>query len=502
MKNLTILVFSLLFVIGGCEQSNTPATTTEPTSNSGNIAFTFDKANAPAAVKTLTATLSRSGYTTLTKTINIFTDTSATMLFSEVAVGTWKVKVDAKDGDEKILYTGQADVIVLENTLSQVNLTLTPVSTGVGSVQINVTWGGLPGNFPKTYGGSARDAAVCAAQTDDGGYVVGGVSHSYGSNGDAWLVRTDEKGNMLWAKNYGGPGEDRINSIVQTSDKGFLFVGYKNVSGNDHSWIAKVDSLGTIEWSKDYSISIDDAFLILKKISDGSFLTCGYAWMNSGFDGRVAKISPTGDLLWSKTFGGTVGSDFTMNFAELPDNNILVSGYYGSDPGKWYDFWLMKLDANGNLIWDKRYGESNEERSAGLVLTSDGNIMLSGYKSISGDWNGTIMKMDTAGNLLWTKLYGNSGEYFLKFGRSTDNSIYVTGYKTVLGLGQQGLLMKIDNSGNSAWTLNYGGNGRDVFSEICLTTDSKFIMVGTTNSSGSGGDDYWLAKVNTNGIME
>ncbi|MBI2427777.1 MAG: hypothetical protein HYV29_03105 [Ignavibacteriales bacterium] len=141
MKRAIYLFLSVLVSIG-CEQSNTPSTTTEPTSNSGNIVFTFDKANTPAAVKTLTATLSRSGFTTLTKTINILTDTSATMLFSEVAVGTWKVKVDAKDGDEKILYTGQADVIVLENTLSQVNLTLTPVPTGVGSVQINVTWGG------------------------------------------------------------------------------------------------------------------------------------------------------------------------------------------------------------------------------------------------------------------------------------------------------------------------------------------------------------------------
>ena len=142
MKNLIILVYAFLFVIGGCEQTNTPATTTEPSSNSGNIAFTFDKVNAPAAVKTLTATLSRSGHTTLTKTINILADTSATMLFSEIAVGTWKVKVDAKDESGKVLYAGEADVLVQEGMVTQVNLTLTPLPTGVGSVQINVTWGG------------------------------------------------------------------------------------------------------------------------------------------------------------------------------------------------------------------------------------------------------------------------------------------------------------------------------------------------------------------------
>lgn len=140
MEKFSSTVFIILFFLG-CEQTNTPASIIESTSNSGNIAFTFDKANAPASVKTLTATLSRNGHTTLSKTINITTDTSATMLFNEVAVGTWKVKVDAKDADGKVLYTGESEVIVVENTLSQVNLTLNPVSSGVGSVQINITWG-------------------------------------------------------------------------------------------------------------------------------------------------------------------------------------------------------------------------------------------------------------------------------------------------------------------------------------------------------------------------
>lgn len=136
---MIFLLGALLFL--SCEKTNTPSGNDALPSNSGNVAFTLDKANAPAAVKSITSTLTRSGYATLTKTLNIDSDTSATILFTEVAVGTWRVKVDAKDESGKLLYTGEADVIVLESTVTQLSLTLNPVSTGVGSVQINVTWG-------------------------------------------------------------------------------------------------------------------------------------------------------------------------------------------------------------------------------------------------------------------------------------------------------------------------------------------------------------------------
>ncbi|MDP1677943.1 MAG: hypothetical protein Q8L88_13880 [Bacteroidota bacterium] len=139
MKYLLSLLAVMLF-IGGCEKTSSPISNNPPTST-GALYFSFDKVNAPAAVKTLTTILSRLGYTTIEKTINIATDTSASILFEQVAIGTWKIKVDAKDENEKVLYTGQSEVIVLENSVSQVNLVLTPVSSGVGSVQINVTWG-------------------------------------------------------------------------------------------------------------------------------------------------------------------------------------------------------------------------------------------------------------------------------------------------------------------------------------------------------------------------
>jgi predicted GH43/DUF377 family glycosyl hydrolase len=133
-----LLALSLIFT--GCKQSDSPSSNSALES-SGNIVFTFDKQNAPIDVKTVTTSLSRSNYPVLEQTINIDDETSATMIFERVAVGVWTVKIDAKNETGTVLYTGQSQVTVFENFVSQLNVTLNPVTTGVGTVQINVVWG-------------------------------------------------------------------------------------------------------------------------------------------------------------------------------------------------------------------------------------------------------------------------------------------------------------------------------------------------------------------------
>jgi len=471
---------------------------------SGALYFSFDKVNAPAAVKKLTTTLSRSGYTTVEKTLNIVSDSTASILFEQIAIGTWKVKVDAKNDSGQILYTGQADVIVLENSVSQVNLVLTPVSSGVGSVQINVTWGTTQKKiFPKAYGGSGQDFATCVVQTNDGGYIMCGLSYSFGSGGDAWVVRTNANGDSLWTKNFGGAGEDRFNNIIPTDDGGFLAIGYYATGSDIDSWLMKLDSSGTKVWEKKYDRSADDEFYIIKKTFDGNFVIGGVS-RNSAyydFDGVVIKISPTGDILWTKKMGGD-GADFAMNLIPLADRNIMISGYTGSNTGKHYDVWMWKLDANGELLWEKTYGDNSEERSGGLMQTSDGNFMISGYKVINGLSYGMILKIDTAGTLLWTKLYGSSDENLVQMEQTMDNTILVLGFNAVSGFGQQGELMKINNSGDVLWNKNFGGTGRELFSHVSPTSDGKFIISGTTSSTGSGLEDFWLIKVDGNGIIQ
>ncbi len=495
-------LLAIIFFFTGCEKTTTP-TAADGNSSAGALYFSFDKTNAPAAVKTLTTTLTRSGYSTMQKTINIAADTSASILFEQVAIGAWKVKIDAKDENGQVLFTGQSEVIVLENSVSQVNLVLTPVSTGVGSVQINVTWGtSFATIFPKTYGSTGKEFAMCGIQTSDGGYIMSGITHSVGSGGDAWVVKTNAKGDMLWAKNYGGSGEDRFNNIIQTDDGGYLAIGYTTGSDED-SWLMKLDSIGTKVWEKKNESAGDDEYLIIKKAFNGSYIISGFSRnvVYYDYDGIITNITPSGTILWTKKMGGA-GGDFAMNLIPLSDGNIMVSGYNGSDFSKHYDVWVWKLNSNGNVLWEKLYGDSLEERSAGLVQTGDGNFMISGHKVVNGSSYGMILKIDTAGTLLWSKLYGSNSEDLLKMERAPDNTILVTGYNTVSGFGQQGALMKINNSGTVLWNKSFGGTGSEYLCEIHPAKENNFILAGSTNSAGGNADDFWLIKVDGNGTIQ
>lgn len=144
MKITAIFIISALITCG-CNDSM-PSTSEHPAQSLGALSLSFDKANAPASVTVLSIVLSRAGFVPLQKTVDIQFDTTASVLFDKVPIGTWSLSIDAKDESGTILFTGRTDVIVIENTLSQIQLTLNPVPTGVGSIQINVTWGSNPSN--------------------------------------------------------------------------------------------------------------------------------------------------------------------------------------------------------------------------------------------------------------------------------------------------------------------------------------------------------------------
>jgi hypothetical protein len=501
MKPFWTFVIPLLIILIGCQDDSVPVSA-RSSSESGNVAFTFDKANAPEAVRTLTAALSREGYDPFERTVDILSDTGATLLFERVAVGTWNVKIDARDNAGTVIYSGQSVVIVQENTVTQLTIVLQPVSTGVGSVQINVTWGtGKPVLFPKTFGGLQKDAAICVIQTADGGYAMGGVTYSHGTGGDAWFVKTNARGEQLWAKNFGAGGEDRINNIIQTGDGGFITVGYKHTSGED-SWIMKLDSSGTMLWEKNFGTTGDDAFLIVKRLADGNFLTCGYAYDGVYYNGQLVKFNAEGNLLWRKTYGGS-GGDFAMNFVELPNSQIMVTGYNGSNFPKHYDFWLFKTDGNGSLLWEKMYGDTAEERSAGLVQLSNGTLLLSGYRAVNGNQDGYLMNIDTSGTLKWSKAYNSgSSDFLIRVQRGPDNLIVAAGYTSVGSTGMQGWMMKLDNTGTVKWTKTYGGIGYEVLSEIRCLSDGSIIGAGTGPSPQNGSDDFWLIKTDAGGTLQ
>ena len=183
--------------------------------------------------------------------------------------------------------------------------------------------------WQKCLGGTADDFANSIQQTSDGGFIVAGetrsndgdVSGNHGKS-DAWVVKLNSLGDILWKKCLGGTGNDYARSIQQISDGGFILTGYTNsnngdVSGNNgyyDAWVVKLNSSGDILWQKCLGGTYDDYARSIQQTSDTGFILAGYTFSNDGdvsgnhgfSDAWVVKLNSSGDIIWQKCFGGTM----------------------------------------------------------------------------------------------------------------------------------------------------------------------------------------------------
>jgi len=337
--------------------------------------------------------------------------------------------------------------------------------------------------WAKSYGGSDEEKAYSIEQTTDGGYIFAGYSYSndvhvganYG-NTDVWIVKIDEAGNLQWEKNYGGSKWEEAYSIQQTTDGGYIVAGKTNsndgdVGGNTVSfdyWILKLDESGNVQWEKNYSgIDYDEATSIQQTI-DGGYIVAGRTDMSN--------------------------IPFTSS----------------------YNYWILKLDALGNLQWEKDYGGSEDDIAKAIIQTIDGGYIVAGVtESSNGDVshnNGSIdcwiVKLDQLGNLEWEKSYGgtkNDGAYSIQ--QTIDGGYICAGY-TASNDGDIGgnnghsdcWIIKLDESGNLVWENNYGDLYHEYAQSIKQTVDGGYICAGGAEVLGSY--NYWIIKLDEAGNIQ
>lgn len=294
--------------------------------------------------------------------------------------------------------------------------------------------------FSKTYGGSNIDHGYSITETLDGGLLVGGSSKSndgdipnnYGSN-DAILLKTDSLGNLEWIRNYGGSQEDIISSVITTIDSGYVFVGtskstdiditdHLGASENTDIIVGRIDSLGNLLWLKSFGTEFSDGAEEIIKTKDSCYVICGY--VNFFYaDYYIFKIDAEGEILWQQTYGG---SDFDQanGIFELSNGDIVVCGETNSNDGDISyahgssDNWVLCLDVEGAMIWERTYGGSSADIGYQIFESHDFSILISGSTTTHNDgdivghhgaslnadfW---IMKIDYLGVIKWTNCYG------------------------------------------------------------------------------------------------
>ena len=278
-------------------------------------------------------------------------------------------------------------VILFSRPLTaDISVTGSTSSYGSGKYDVWLIKTDADGNelWSKTFGGLEDDRGNSVQQTSDGGYIVTGFTSSYGSGKyDVWLIKTDADGNELWSKTFGGLEDDRGSSVQQTSDGGYINLGWTQSYGScwGNVWLIKTDTDGNELWNKTFGCSdFFDYGNSIQQTSDGGYIVTGdrtYVYAIPDSDVWLIKTDADGNELWNKTFGGPI-SDNGRYVQQASDGGYIIAAQTTSYMSGGYDVWLIKTDADGNKLWNNVIGGPDNDYGNSIQQTSDGGYIVTG----------------------------------------------------------------------------------------------------------------------------
>ncbi len=352
------------------------------------------------------------------------------------------------------------------------------------------------------YGSDNFDELLSVIEVSDG-LVYGatatastmGDSPQTTGNADYWIYKTDFDGNIVWSYTYGGFGRDLLQELIRTSDGGFIATGVSESNiggfktqdsrGGEDFWVVKLDQDGILTWEATFGGDQEDFSTTIIQLEDGTFL-CG-GWTQSLVSGEVSfptrggdfdywlvNIEANGNLLYDRRFGGP-NTDRLLDMYELPGGDIVLSGLSSSNMGGektedafgGNDAWVIRMNRDGSIDWDRTFGGTTDEQAWSIAQAADGGILIGAFS----------------------------------------NSV-VSGNKTANRIGEADYwLLKLDDLGNKVYDRTFGGSLDDEIRELKIN-DKGLYVLGGRSTSGIGGDksesnrgnwDYWLIILDDDG---
>jgi hypothetical protein len=334
----------------------------------------------------------------------------------------------------------------------------------------------------------------------DGGYIMAGHTASFGAGAsDAWVVKVDKEGNHLWNRTYGGTSMDVVFSIIETIDGGYALTGLTESFGMGQwdAWLIKIDSTGQIQWNQTYGGAERDYGGSLAITPDGGYVVCGYTESNSlgERDYYLVKTDNLGNLLWERTYGGYT-SDRACSVIVTPDEGFLLVGTTESLCIGTQDVWIVKTDSNGIQLWNRTIGGSNVDIPYAAISSSDGGLIITGRTESfgAGKSDAWLLKLDENGFHEWNRTFGGlEHDYATSIISTHDGGYAMAGRTESFGKGSEDMwLIKTNSSGDLEFNQTFGGINAEAAYSVIENGNQGFIIAGRTSSYGVGAEDIWF----------
>ncbi len=363
--------------------------------------------------------------------------------------------------------------------------------------------------FSRIYSRSGNDWFAVVKPTRDGGYIAAGTKETKTeSKNDFWIVKTDNNGQIIWEKTYGGVGWDKVNDICSIRSGGYILIG-ETIFKHSHGRTVKVLKLkenGTLSWKKSFHAGDDNEVNAVIEAGDGDLLITGSVFYQKKKNAYLwlLKLDKEGKVVWNKFYGGSTW-DTGKSICRTDDHGYIISGVTEDEGTGLKNILILKLDKNGKKIWEKNYGRYYWDAGNSIQQTVEGTYIVAGYTYLrdtkrSSIW---ILYLDIEGNKIWEKIYGGQnwdGAYTVK--QALDGDFIIAGFTKSKGEGGRDvLILKINKKGEIIWERLYGNIGDDEALSIELARDGGYIVAGYTVSVEADIKDAWLLKLDRNGNL-
>ncbi|CAJ36994.1 hypothetical protein [Methanocella arvoryzae] len=359
--------------------------------------------------------------------------------------------------------------------------------------------------WSKAYDWGYYDYGSSVARTGDGGYAVtGGTSPTYKGDRDAFLLKTDRNGNQLWKRTYGGESFDYGYAVIETADGGYAIAGTTESygQGSGDVYLVRTDAAGNPLWEKTFGGPGYDEGRALLQTPDGGYLIAGVteSFGNGSSDIYLIKTDARGEKEWDRAYGGAY-NDLALSIEPTTDGGYIIAGSHGVTANSSAAY-LLKIDAGGHWQWDQKLGGYKDSVAYYARQTADGGFIAVGYDNLrEGPSSVCLFKLDAGGNLMWQKAFSGSGTQKGYNVHETPGGDYViigmagVGDSNSSGMRYESLLIRTDFAGEVRWLQTYGAD-RDVFTRAgTMTADGDLVIVGSTGSPGDVETwDVYLAK--------